>query len=316
MLEWVMAMSRYGDLLILTSWRLDLSYSGKTLFEIAKSLHELETRSEVEDGREFMIESISAEEKVEKPYALIKLTENDSELAFKIDTGAEVNILPLKDFNKSARKPALLPTADVLTSYTGEQLKELDRLESLGVIEKVTKPTQCANSLVLVRKADGSLRICLDPVDLKRAIERLHYPISLFDEVAVKCKVAKKFFKMDARNGYWSMVLDKPSSELTTFNTMYGRYKWNRYPFGLISAQDEYQQKMEEVFTELDIGLTVDDIAGIGCSDAEHDAKLRTQTDNKWHHPRPRENPGVRKHARTPKPGATTDIIRNIQLLF
>ncbi|KAK2727842.1 hypothetical protein QYM36_008354 [Artemia franciscana] len=32
---------------------------------------------------------------------------------------------------------------------------------------------------------------------------------------------------------------------------------------------------MEEVFTELDIGLIVDDIAGIGCSDAEHDAKLR-----------------------------------------
>ncbi|XP_065576328.1 uncharacterized protein LOC136037534 [Artemia franciscana] len=32
---------------------------------------------------------------------------------------------------------------------------------------------------------------------------------------------------------------------------------------------------MEEVFTELDIGLIVNDIAGIGCSDAEHDAKLR-----------------------------------------
>ncbi|KAK2713685.1 hypothetical protein QYM36_009531 [Artemia franciscana] len=245
-----------------------------------------------------MIESISTEEKVEKPYALIKLTENDSELAFKIDTGAEANILPLKDFNKLARKPALLLTADVLTSYMGEQLKvlgtanlkvqyknqtpqthtfhvvctdrapilsrqsskrlqlikfvlsvsnpapirpviqkflnefsdvfegtgtlpgtckiylkegaiptiqppkqvpfalqakfkeELDRLESLGVIEKVTKPTQWVNSLVLVRKADGSLRICLNPVDLNRAIERLHYPIPLIDEVAAKCKGA------------------------------------------------------------------------------------------------------------------------------
>ncbi|XP_065557841.1 uncharacterized protein LOC136025782 [Artemia franciscana] len=91
----------------------------------SKVVHELETRSEVEDGREFMIESISTEEKVEKPYALIKLTENESELAFKIDTDAKANILPLKDFNKLARKPALLPTADMLTSYTGEQLKVL-----------------------------------------------------------------------------------------------------------------------------------------------------------------------------------------------
>ena len=72
-----------------------------------------------------MIESISTEEKVEKLYALIKLTENDSELVFKIDTGAKANIMPLKDFNKLAKKPALLLTADVLTSYTGEQLKVL-----------------------------------------------------------------------------------------------------------------------------------------------------------------------------------------------
>ncbi|KAK2713587.1 hypothetical protein QYM36_009461 [Artemia franciscana] len=78
-----------------------------------------------EDRREFTIESVSTEEKVEKPYSLIRLTEKDSELAFKIDTGAKASILPLKDFSKLARKPALLPTAYVLTSYNGEQLKVL-----------------------------------------------------------------------------------------------------------------------------------------------------------------------------------------------
>ncbi|KAK2724244.1 hypothetical protein QYM36_000939 [Artemia franciscana] len=56
---------------------------------------------------------------------------------------------------------------------------------------------------------------------------------------------------------------------------MYSWYKWNGYPFGLISVQDEYQQKMEEVFVELDIGLIVDNITGNGCSDAEHYANLR-----------------------------------------
>ncbi|KAK2718758.1 hypothetical protein QYM36_005932 [Artemia franciscana] len=180
-----------------------------------------------------------------------------------------------KIYLKEGAIPTIQPPKRVPFALQAMFKEELDRLELLGVIEKVTKPTQWVNSLVLVRKADGSLRICLDPVDLNRAIERPHYPIPLFDEVAAKCKGAKKFFKMDARNGYWSMVLDKPSSELTTFNTMYGQYKWNQYPFGLISAQDEYQRKMEEVFTDLDIGRIVDDIAGIGCIDAEHDAKLR-----------------------------------------
>ena len=93
---------------------------------------------------------------------------------------------------------------------------------------------------------------------------------------------------------------------------MYGQYKWNRYPFGLISAQDEYQQKMEEVFTELDIWRIVDDIAGIGCTDAEHDAKLRAVL-------QAARDKGLRfnkeKSTRTPKPGGTTDIIRNVQLL-
>ncbi|KAK2704983.1 hypothetical protein QYM36_017135 [Artemia franciscana] len=43
----------------------------------------------------------------------------------------------------------------------------------------------------------------------------------------------------------------------------------------LVFLQDEYQQKIDKVFTELDIRLIVDDIAGIGYNDAEHDAKLR-----------------------------------------
>ncbi|KAK2714991.1 hypothetical protein QYM36_009849 [Artemia franciscana] len=145
------------------------------------------------------------------------------------DVFESIGTLPgtCKIYLKEGAIPTIQPPKWVPFAPQAKFKEELDRLESLGVIEKVTKPTQRVNSLVLVRKADGSLRICLDPVDLNRAIERPHYPIPLFDEVSAKCKGAKKFFKMDARNGYWSMVLDIPSSELTTFNTMYGRYKWN-----------------------------------------------------------------------------------------
>jgi hypothetical protein len=63
----------------------------------SKVVHELERRSEVEEGMEFMIESISSEEKLEKLYALMRLVEHDIELKFKIDTSAEAKILPLKD---------------------------------------------------------------------------------------------------------------------------------------------------------------------------------------------------------------------------
>ncbi|KAK2710841.1 hypothetical protein QYM36_012133 [Artemia franciscana] len=152
--------------------------------------------------------------------------------------------------------------------------KELERPEALGVIEKTTKPTEWVNSIVLVKKGDGSLRICLDPVDINRWIKRPHHPVPLFKDIAAKFEGARKFFKVDARSGYWSMVLDDESSELTTFNTVFGRYCWKRYPFGLVSAQDDYQKKMEEALEGIEIGLVIDDIAGMGDTDEEHDRKL------------------------------------------
>jgi len=55
---------------------------------------------------------------------------------------------------------------------------------------------------------------------------------------------------------------------------MHGQYKWKRYPFGLISAQDKYQCRME-IFAELDVRLIRDDIAGNSYNNAENDTKLR-----------------------------------------
>ncbi len=50
--------------------------------------------------------------------------------------------------------------------------KELDALEAQGIITKVSEPTDWVNSLVCVTKPNGSLRLCLDPKDLNKAIKR------------------------------------------------------------------------------------------------------------------------------------------------
>ncbi|KAK2713529.1 hypothetical protein QYM36_009416, partial [Artemia franciscana] len=71
------------------------------------------------------------------------------------------------------------------------------------------------------------------------------------------------------------MELGDESSVITTFSTSFGRYRWKRYPFGIKSGQGEFQRKMEEVFEGLDIGLIIDDIAGITKDEEDHDAKLR-----------------------------------------
>ena len=52
---------------------------------------------------------------------------------------------------------------------------ELENMEELGVMERVTEPTDWVSSIVYSRKPSGKLRICLDSKYLNKAIKRPHY---------------------------------------------------------------------------------------------------------------------------------------------
>ena len=115
---------------------------------------------------------------------------------------------------------------------------ELDRMEKLNVISKVDEPTKWVNSMVVVLKPNGVVRIFLDPRDLNKAINREHYKMITLEEVTSQLSGAQYFTVLDATSGYWAMPLSKESSILTTFQTPYGRYRYLRMPFGICSAQE------------------------------------------------------------------------------
>ncbi len=135
-------------------------------------------------------------------------------------------------------RPVVQPPRLVPYTLQTKLKEELDRLESDSIIEKVCKPTEWVNSMVVVEKKDGSLRLWLDPRDLNEAIIRPNYPVPTFDDIAARIHGHTRFSKLDARCGYWMLALDEQSSELTTFNTPFGRYKYKRLPFGLNCSQD------------------------------------------------------------------------------
>ena len=58
---------------------------------------------------------------------------------------------------------------------------------------------------------------------------------------------AKYFAKLDARSGYWQIKVDEESSKLLTFATPVGRKKYKRLPFGIISANEIFQQTLSEI---------------------------------------------------------------------
>lgn len=143
-----------------------------------------------------------------------------------------------------------------------EQLKEkLDELEAQGMIAKVTEPTAWVNSLVIVRKNNGDLRLCLDPSDLNKYIEREHYYILSLDEITYKLTGAKVFSILDCTQGFWQIVLDDESTSLVTFNTPFNRYKLLRLPYGLNSSLEVFQRVMTEMFSSMNgVAVYFDDI--------------------------------------------------------
>lgn len=79
---------------------------------------------------------------------------------------------------------------------------ELDYMEKVKVIEKVTEPTDWINALILVRKTNNKLRICLDPQQLNKALKHENYHLTTFEEIATKLSEATKFSTLDASQAF------------------------------------------------------------------------------------------------------------------
>ena len=133
---------------------------------------------------------------------------------------------------------------------------KLESLEKLGVLEKVEEPTQWISNMLPVRKANGTIRVCLDPSDLNKAINRNHYLIPSIDDVLQQLTEAKIFSLCDAKDGFLQVKLTERSSQLTTFWTPYGGYKWKRKPFGFKSSPEEFKRRPTNALEDLN-GVTV-----------------------------------------------------------
>ena len=100
--------------------------------------------------------------------------------------------------------------------------KTIEKNVQCGALVKVDQPTDWVNNLVIAEKKDGSLRMCLDPKDLNKAIKREHYQIPTMQEIASEFSNKKVFSTLDLKDGYWQIQLDEESSLLCTFNTPFG----------------------------------------------------------------------------------------------
>lgn len=165
----------------------------------------------------------------------------------------------------SSVTPKVCPVRKIPFALHDRLKEELQNMEKLKVIEKVIKPTKWVNSIVLVEKPNGKLRMCLDPRNLNVAVKRPHYPYPTFDDLRSKVAGATIFSKLDANSGYWMIPLDSESSDLCTFNTPFGRYKFLRLPYGVNSSGEIFHRTMSEIFEGLPgVIVYIDDILVYG----------------------------------------------------
>ena len=157
---------------------------------------------------------------------------------------------------------------------------ELTRMEDMGVISKVDTPTEWCAGMVVVPKSDGNIRICVDLTKLNESVCRAKHILPSVEQILAQLGESRVFTKLDANAGFWQIHLSNESALLTTFITPYGRFCFNRLPFGINSAPEFFQKQMSKILDGLPgVLCMIDDILVHGRTQQEHDKRLITVLD-------------------------------------
>lgn len=129
--------------------------------------------------------------------------------------------------------------------------------------------------MVVAKKQDSSLRICVDYTQLNPQLvpERIIMPT--VEESLARLAGATVFSKLDANADYWQAPLAPESKELTTFITPVGRFQFKRLPFGIATAPEAFQREMLRILEGIPGQVChMDDILVFSRDKREHNKNL------------------------------------------
>ena len=114
-------------------------------------------------------------------------------------------------------------------------IEEVSKLLTAGFIREVYYPDWLAN-VVLVKKANGKWRMCVDFTDLNKACPKDSFPLSRIDQLVDSIAGHKLLTFMDAFSRYNQIKMAKEDQEKIAFITSQGLYCYKVIPFGLKNA--------------------------------------------------------------------------------
>ena len=188
--------------------------------------------------------------------------------------GALVDCMPVQ--LKAGMAPRALPPRRVSPVIREVIRGEVTALLDQGVIRPSVSPH--SSPVVVVKKPDGSYRMCVDYRSVNDCTVDMKYPMQNVGVLLERMAGMRVFATLDLRSGFHQIPVDPAGIPLTAFATPDGLFEYMRVPFGLKNAPAYFQRAMSGVLSGLAGSVCevfVDDIIVYGASQQEFVQNLR-----------------------------------------
>nr|CDS24962.1 KRAB A domain containing protein [Echinococcus granulosus] len=163
-------------------------------------------------------------------------------------------------------------------------LEEVNRLVEEMLRDEVIKPSKSpwASPIALVKKNDGSLRLCIDFMKLNAVTKKNAFPLPHINDSLDSLHGSQWFSTLDLKSGYWQVEVAEADREKTAFILPNGLYEFPTMLFEFCNAAATFQRLMQTALIGLfpkHCIIYLDDIPVFGGDIQEHNANLKLVLD-------------------------------------
>lgn len=153
--------------------------------------------------------------------------------------------------------------------------RHLRELADTGVIRESESPF--ASPIVVVRKKNGDVRLCIDYRKLNLQTIKDAYALPNLEEAFATLTGSKWFSVLDLKSGYYQIEMEESDKAKTAFVCPLGFWEFNRMPQGVTNAPSTFQRLMERCMGEMNLKevlVFIDDLIIFSKSLEEHEERL------------------------------------------